>query len=139
MNYSWSRNGPGYEISSLGDSRYSAFNAVMYDGRTIEQHYQCDVKGYNKGGTNWRLGKGKPALDPTKDLYSEYLLLWCQWALDNQHLVEELISIVEEYNYTLTDKFATSEVNQAHALADVLEMYTNLKSSGDEQGILDIF
>lgn len=54
---------------------FSAFNAIMPDGRSIEQHYQCDVKGYDPGGRNWRLGKGRPPLDTSKDLWGEYLAL----------------------------------------------------------------
>lgn len=42
--YTWKRYG-GYEVSSHGDKRFSAFNAIMSDGRSIECHYQCDVKG----------------------------------------------------------------------------------------------
>lgn len=36
----WSRRG-GYEVSSKGDRRFSALIALMPDGRTIEQWYQC--------------------------------------------------------------------------------------------------
>ena len=55
--FTWQRFG-GYECGSKGDNRFSAFNAVLRDGRAIEQHYQCDVKGYDPGGKNWKLGKG---------------------------------------------------------------------------------
>ena len=58
--YYWARRDKnGYEVSSKGDKRFSALYARMLDGRTIEEHYQCDVKGYDVGGTNWKLGKGK--------------------------------------------------------------------------------
>ena len=49
--YTWSRRG-GYECSSKGDKRFSAFTARLPDGRTIEEHYQCDIKSYEPGGTN---------------------------------------------------------------------------------------
>lgn len=117
--YNWNRRG-GYECSSKGDKRFSAFCAYMPDGRTIEQHYQCDVKGYQPGGSNWRLGKGKPPLDPNKDLYAEYLGLWKVWAEKNPHLIEELRMLAGSKNNTLSDCFATSQVNQARALADIL-------------------
>jgi hypothetical protein len=39
----WSRT-EGYEVSSVGDWRFSAFNAILEDGRSIECHYQCCVK-----------------------------------------------------------------------------------------------
>lgn len=75
MHYTSQRYG-GYEVSSRGDSRFSALFARMPDGRSIESHYQCDVKGYSPGSNNWRLGKGKPPLDKSKDLWAEYMALW---------------------------------------------------------------
>lgn len=111
----------GYECSSAGDRRFSAFYARLSDGRTIEQHYQCDVKGYDVGGHNWRLGKGKPPLVP-RDTFPEYLALWKQWALLNPALIEELAITAGSYAYNmvLSDRFASSRVNQAHALAVIL-------------------
>ena len=123
--YTWARYG-GYECSSKGDKRFSAFCAIMPDGRTVEQHYQCDVKGYDVGGTDWRLGKGKPPLKPMSkdDLYQAYLSLWKVWAMNHKNLLTELAQKAKEHNYVLSDMFATSEVNQAHALADCLNMVT---------------
>ena len=123
--YTWARYG-GYECSSKGDKRFSAFCAIMPDGRTIEQHYQCDVKGYDVGGTNWRLGKGKPPLKPISQdaLYQEYLSLWKIWAMNHKDLLTELAYKAKGSDYVLSDMFATSEVNQAHALADCLNMVT---------------
>lgn len=94
----------------------------MPDGRSIECHYQCDVKGYDVGGRNWRLGKGKPPRYPmTKDeLWQKYLRLWEIWASNNKELIQELKVLVSKYNNTLSDKFATTPVNQARALAEVL-------------------
>lgn len=111
----WTRRG-GYECSSKGDRRFSAFTARLTDGRTIEQHYQCDVKGYAPGGIRWRLGKGKPPLDPSVDLWARYLALWRAWAVDHQDLIEHLATVGTQYG-SLSDCFATTPVNQAHALA----------------------
>ena len=122
--FTWSRD-VGYEVSSKGDKRFSAFNAILEDGRTIECHYQCDVKGYDPGGTDWRLGKGKPPLDPSVDLWAEYLALWYQWANNNKPLMRELYLSAKYANYTLRDRFATSDVNQARALAHILTDWTN--------------
>ena len=110
----------GYEVSTIGDKRFSAFNAILPDGRSIEQHYQCDVKGYDVGGTDWRKGKGKQALDPAKDLYAEYLKLWRFWADSNYRLMEQLKEAAVSNDYTLRDSFANSPVNQARALAELL-------------------
>ena len=115
--FKWSRYG-GYECSSRGDARFSAFNARMPDGRTIEQHYQCDVKGYQPGGTNWRLGKGKPPLRQV-DLWGEYLALWRVWAEHNLPLMRELY-VAAKSTGILSDRFATTDVNQARALATIL-------------------
>lgn len=118
----WSRF-VGYQCSTKGDARFSAFNARLSDGRTIEEHYQCDVKGYDVGGTNWRLGKGKPSLiqyDGIDGLYHEYLKLWAQWAKENPELIEELYEHAQANGNVLADMFATTPVNQARALADIL-------------------
>lgn len=118
--YQWTRYDRGYEVSTRGDDRFSAFKAVMSDGRTIEQIYQCDTKGYQPGGRNWRLGKGKPPKDLTVDLWAEYLNLWRTWCSQNPKLLEELREVVKHYNFTLRDRFAFTVVNQAHALAVIL-------------------
>lgn len=115
----WSRY-KGYQVSTKGDKRFSAFNAILPDGRSIEMHYQCDVKGYQPGGRNWKLGKGKPPLNPNIDLWEEYYALWKTWAFLNKALIEELLEIVKEYDGMLADVFATTEINQARALASVL-------------------
>lgn len=119
----WTRvhNG-GYEVSSKGDVRFSAFYARLADGRTIEQHYQCDVKGYQPGGTDWKLGKGRPPLDTSIDLYAAYLDLWKQWARVNIPLMRELWQKARDHGFMLTDRFAKTDVNQARALADILNI-----------------
>lgn len=120
MLFCWKRyDKSGYEVSSKGDKRFSAFNAKMLDGRSIEQHYQCDVKGYDPGGTNWRVGKGKPPIREC-NLLDEYTNLWFDFAENNPILIQELYVLAKEHNYTLTDMFATTDVNQANALSIVL-------------------
>lgn len=117
--YKWSRT-EGYEVSSIGDSRFSAMVAKHPSGRTIEAIYQCDVKGYEPGGWNWKLGKGKPPLDRTKDMWAEYLRLWLEWARENRTLLTELKEAAIFNNYCLRDTFAKTDVNQARALAFIL-------------------
>ena len=122
--YTWKRYG-GYEVSSHGDKRFSAFNALMPDGRSIEEHYQCDVKGYDIGGKNWRLGKGKPPLKSMtpEELWHAYYCLWETWAYNHANLMRELVQLVYPFNNVLSDKFASTPVNQARALAEVLNRW----------------
>lgn len=120
---SWSfKPSAGYECSTKGDKRFSALCALMPDGRTIEMHYQCDVKGYNPGGTDWRYGKGKSGIDcfSRGKLWSKYLDLWVVWAKHHPQELEELRALAHQHNNTLTDRFATSPINQAHALSVIL-------------------
>ena len=122
--FTWSMT-EGYEVSSKGDKRFSAFNAILEDGRSIEQIYQCSVKGYDPGGTDWRLGKGKPPLDPSVDLWEEYLALWYQWARSNIPAMRELYTAAKTADYKLRDRFATTPINQARALAHILTDWSN--------------
>ena len=110
----------GYECSSKGDTRFSALFARLSDGRTIEMHYQCDVKGYQPGGTNWRLGKGKPPLNPSVDLYAAYKALWLQWAEAHKPEMRELYVAARDCGGVLSDMFASGPISQARALADIL-------------------
>lgn len=122
--FTWARRHPnGYEVSSKGDKRFSAFTARLPDGRTIEEHYQCDIKGYDPGGTNWRLGKGKPPITPFvgEELFLAYKNLWRQWIGNNLPTVIMLCQCLIETNKTvLTDCFASTPINQARALAEIL-------------------
>ena len=117
--FTYARRG-GYECSSKGDKRFSALFAVMPDGRTIEQHYQCDVKGYQPGGTNWRLVKDKPPLNPSIDLWKEYLSLWEIWANNHPELIDELGYSAAMRGYCLSNYFASNPINEARALAEIL-------------------
>lgn len=87
----------------------------------------CDVKGYDIGGTDWKKGKGKPTLFPYPDdhLWQMYLALWRVWAINNSHLMLELCKIVEEHNHRLSDCFATTDINQARALATILNEWVS--------------
>lgn len=112
----------GYECSSVGDKRFSALNALMPDGRSIEMWYQCDIKGYDIGGTDWKKGKGKPPLFefPNNQLWQLYLNLWRLWAIQNSHLIIELMELAKTKDNILSDCFASSPINQARALATII-------------------
>lgn len=117
MPVSWSRV-EGYEVSTRGDARFSAFRARLADGRSIEEVYQCDVKGYDPGGRDWRRGKGRPGLYPT-DLWAEYMALWRSWAKEHPELIAELMQLIGP-DGKLRDRFASTPINQARALAVLL-------------------
>jgi len=118
----WARQAAnGYEVSSAGDRRFSALNARLRDGRTIEEAYQLDVKGYrDKGATHWKAGKGRPPVNgkTPEQLYQEYRGLWDIWAGENPQLIDELAAASQ--GRPLTDRFASTAVNQARALAEIL-------------------
>lgn len=117
--YKWARFG-GYEVSSKGDRRFSAFFAILPSGDTIEYAYQVGVKGYK----TIKDGKGKPPLrDLTREqLWEAYLDLWRQWSETHMGDLFDLADAVsqEPYNGLLSDQFATSPINQARALSVLL-------------------
>jgi hypothetical protein len=123
----WARRHPGgFECSSAASDPqgklFSAFQAMMPDGRTIEHWYQCDVKGYDPGGINWRLGKGKPSLInyPGDELFNMYLSLWKLWAIRHPEQIMHLAKLARSHEHTLTDCFASTPINQARALATII-------------------
>lgn len=110
----------GYEVSSAGDKRFSALYAKLRDGRTIEEAYQLDVKGYRQVSNNWQAGKGKPPLIKMtqQKSWNAYLGLWKTWASENPELIADLRSKCK--GRSLTDKFTSSPISQARALATIL-------------------
>ena len=116
------RNNTGYEVSSIGDKRFSALYALMPDGRTIEMWYQCDVKGYEPGGRNWKLGKGKPPVNGISQnaLWEMYLSLWRFWAIIHMDEMVALYYAASDAGGILKDSFAKTDINQARALATIL-------------------
>ena len=117
----WARfSNNSYEVSSSGDKRFSALFARLNDGRTIEEAYQLDIKGYRKITNNWREAKGKPPLNNiSKDkLYELYKNLWRQWASENIVDFLDLMKVAE--GKYLTDKYASSNISQARALSELI-------------------
>lgn len=122
--FNWSRK-EGYEVSSIGDRKFSAFYAKLSDGRTIEEAYQVGVKGYR----TIREGKGKPPKGVFKQdsLWKAYLQLWKWWALENEEDIFELALLASTENYMLRDTFASTPINQARALSVVLNETFSIK------------
>ena len=119
--WSWKRK-EGYEVTTRGDRRFSAFVARLEDGRTIEQAYQLDVKGRRPTGESEWQAKGKPPLvEITRaQLVIEYDMLWRIWAAQNPILIVELMGHAVRANRTMRDRFARYEPNQAASLAKIL-------------------
>ncbi len=117
----WSKKAEeGYEVSTKGDKRFSALIAKLADGRTIEEAYQLDVKGFREITSDWTEGKGKPPLNGiSRDaLWQGYIDLWRQWSNENPNVISELYELSS--GLTLTDVFATSEISQARALFEII-------------------
>ena len=125
---------PNYEVSTAGDSRFSAIKTkfapgtIMFNhdvgGRTIESVYQHGVKqGDWVTDNNKKTGAPKDKTIITgnteQDSYIQgYLPLWQKWAEQNPELISELRS--KASGKVLTDKYASTYVSQARALADIL-------------------
>lgn len=121
LEYKWSRTSSNsYEVSSEGDKRFSALYAKLKDGRTIEEAYQLDIKGYRSKGNDWKLGKGKPPLISMskEESWQQYKELWRQYLNENPALMQDLREKAK--GKVLTDKFANTDVSQARALAEIL-------------------
>ena len=135
-----------YEVSTIGDKRFSALNAtfkkgtviegVDVSGKTIEYVYQNVLKKSRKGqppSKESRLYNESLRTDEEKEDFSYtegYLPLWQEWAKQNPELIEELRT--KAAGKTLTDYFANTRVSQARALADILNS-TNTKSETVEE------
>lgn len=122
-----------YEVSSKGDKDYSALYAKLEDGRSIEEHYQVDVKGYK----TWKDGKGKPPKDTSKNLQEEYAKLWKRYFELNPNKYE---FIKEKINngVKLTDQFATkNSVNQANTIMQIVNSKWEPKKRVDTEDKTD--
>ena len=129
-----------YEVSTQGDARFSALNATLSDGMTIEEKYNMEVKGYVSEVDEVEYAKAmkmKPRArydilvrpfkgkDPINgkapdQVLREYDQLWEQWATENPDLIDELAKASE--GKKLTDKFATKpdRPSQARSLEKIL-------------------
>lgn len=140
-NYKWARySNNSYEVSSQGDKRFSALFAKLQPGAditiirgfpdgtyslenvklkaplTIEEIYQIYIKGYKTVSE----GKGKPPkYDISKEeSYNLYKNLWRVYLEQNPELEQDLREKAK--GKVLTDKFASTDISQARALAEIL-------------------
>lgn len=115
----WERhNLNGYECSSKGDKRFSALYATI-NGQTIEYLYQVKIKGY----PSIKEGKGNPPLTnlTPEDTWQCYLGLWRAYFQQNPLLYIELRKTRD--GTTFTDCFATTEINQARAISELVNTH----------------
>lgn len=123
QNLGWARRSDnGYEVSSKGDKRFSAFYAKIKTSKgmkSIEDLYQTEVKGYK----TMQEGKGKPALTgiSRQEQYLQYKEMWVQFANENPKLMQELAEKTQ--GKQLTDMFANTDINQARALSEILNEF----------------
>ena len=121
--YKWSRvvkrGEPYYECSSKGHKEYSAIYAKIND-KSIEEIYQLDIKGYRGMINNWTEAKGKPPLRNIneEELFEEYVELWKKYFKEHPELLEKIKK--EAYGKTITDMFGITSINQARAIACIL-------------------
>jgi hypothetical protein len=111
--YTWART-LGYEVSSKGDKRGSAFYATLPGGESIEHVYQTKVKGY----ASIKEGKGKPSKNKV-NLFAEYLKLWVIYFDSKPGLLDELLLAAQAFGNCFSDCFANGNVNQARAIATI--------------------
>jgi len=132
-----------YEVSTAGDTRFSALNArfkengsrVLYgqnlSGLTIEEAYQ-KLKGAGKGkapaedsqigiitrNAETRAGRKLTKAEKEQISLEAYTGLWREWAKENPELINELRQ--KASGRPLSDKFAKTKVSQAAALETIL-------------------
>ena len=110
---------PNIEVSTKGDAfgkQFSALNATLNDGRTIEEAYQVGIKGH----ASIAAGKGKPPLNSLtkEETWQAYKNLWRDFFDENPELYEELKE--KARGKVLTDQFASTFVSQARAISEIL-------------------
>lgn len=115
--FTWDRKCAGaYECSSKGDRRFSAFYAILPNGNSIEFEYQVKIKGH----PSIESGKGKPPVRPVRSLFAAYKALWETFFNANPLLLAEIQELGRAHGNCFTDMFASSAVNQARAIATIL-------------------
>ena len=131
--FTWARySDNNYEVSGAedGDRRFSAFYAQLNDGRYIEDIYQLDIKGNGTAQPKPLTDRQNPTRSDVKKTgaftrqvsreqsWEEYKALWRQYLDENPELERDLLE--KAYGKVLTDQYASTEVSQARALAELL-------------------
>lgn len=101
-----------YEVSTQGDRRFSAFVARLRDGRTIEEAYQLDIKGYRSFSDDVKYGKGKLPLflgDITRSTKTGYQ------ARTIENATESDMTLAFAIDYTSAGERLTERVAREHS------------------------
>ncbi|MCB0479703.1 MAG: hypothetical protein KDC84_16160, partial [Crocinitomicaceae bacterium] len=123
----WARkSNNGYEVSSKGNKKFSAFSARIKKrgNRTIEEIWQTDIKGYS----TVKDGKGKPPRN--KISFEDYKNLWREYFNENPNDLIEIAKLSD--GKTLTDQFANTENNQARAISEIINE-SNINIGGNRK------
>lgn len=121
--YGARRHHSGYEVSSKGNKDFSAFFARLRNGKTIEEAYQLDIKGYRELGYTVRDAKGKPPRIPRSFTETDFLYteLWWKYLGQNPKKEQFLRQVIHSGRYeALTDMFANTNISQAKSIAQCL-------------------
>jgi hypothetical protein len=128
--------------SNVANEPLSALRMKLNDGRTIEEAYQLDVKGYreaamsspqwrNQPWKRWMEGKGKPTLNgqTLEQLKTEYKNLWQSWFNENPDQLNLAGKAIG--NKPINDVYARpGAVSQSEAIHEIL-VERGLRYAGD--------
>jgi hypothetical protein len=115
--YKHAPDSPTYEVSTRGDEAFSALRAKMSDGRTIEDHYQIDFKGYSTRGD------GKNSLPKPRKVGNDYI--------PDEATAKDMLAQADDY---LAGRFPPKQLTQAEAneYAAALREVAGRRTSGSK-------
>lgn len=125
----------GFDVSDKEDKlakKFSPYLAKLSDGRSIEEHYQVDIKGY----TSIEEGRRNPSKNLTgEELKKAYLDLWREWADAHPELMGKLRDAALKNNNSLVSSFLlqadvlTTLLNEGYGL----EEFKNIQAQRKKQ------
>ena len=117
------------EVNKFGGSVLSSYAKDVYGDKydATKDNFQGEYSSYIKA-----ISLSNKSKEEREDFsYTEgYLPLWKEWAKQNPELIQELRE--KSAGKVLTDKFASTIVSQARALADILNSEESEKSAEEE-------
>lgn len=108
-----------YEISNIGDRRFSDTSATMGDGKNLRQLYNQEVR-------NRKLTKSEDKYQVYKRLWKQYLMVYGTGY--------EILKQLKADSYQFTDNFAKDGISAARAVNELIDEgigdYTNITDVG---------